>query len=68
MYEMYDVDENFRETERVVHNNRTTTMKNKEGEVLQALNHQTKLFLKPKYDSYVPEWSVEIMKTLLQEQ
>jgi hypothetical protein len=64
---MYNVDKDFRETERIVHNNWTTTVKRKDWEVAQALNHQTKLFLKPKYDSYVPEWSVEIMETLLNE-
>lgn len=65
MYEMYNVDKNFRETEKITHNNRVTSMKNREWEVIQTLNHQTKLLLKPKYWSMIPEWSVELMETLL---
>jgi len=65
MYEMYNVDKNFRETEKITHNNRVTSMKNREWEVMQTLNHQTKLLLKPKYWSLVPEWSVEVIETLL---
>jgi hypothetical protein len=30
MYEMYNVDKDFRETERIVHNNWTTTVKRKD--------------------------------------
>ena len=67
MYEMYNIDKDFRETERVTHNNRTTTAKNKNGEIQQALNHQTKLVVKPKYHSYIPERSVDIMETLLED-
>ncbi len=67
MYEMYNVDKNFRETEKITHNNWVTSMKNREWEVIQTLNHQTKLLLKPKYWNFVPERSVEIMEMLLSE-
>lgn len=67
MYELYKVDREFRETERITHNNRTTTLRRKDGEVAQALNHQTKLVVKPKYWTLIPEWSVEIMENLLKD-
>lgn len=65
MYDMYNIDRRFRETEKIVHNNRTTTAKNKNGDMTQTLNHQTKLFLKPKWDSFAPEWTIEALQELL---
>jgi hypothetical protein len=67
MYEMYEVNKDFRETDRITHNNWTTTIKTKEGDIAQTMNHQTKLLLKPKYGSMIPEWSVEIMENLLKD-
>lgn len=65
MLKMYQVNQEFRTPERMVHNNWWVTAKDAQWELVQALNHQTKLFLKPKYWTQVPEWTVEIMEDIL---
>lgn len=65
MLDMYKVNQDFREPSRLKHNNRPTTVRRADGEISQVLNHQTTLELKPKYNSLVPERSVEIMSALL---
>lgn len=68
MLEMYKVNTDFREPSRLKHNNRPTTVKRADWEVAQVLNHQTTLELKPKYNSLIPEWSVDILEAMLAKQ
>ena len=49
MYELYNIDKTFRDTAKLKHNNWVTTVKRKDGEIAQAINHQTTIDLKPKY-------------------
>lgn len=64
MYRLYDVNKEFRDTGKLKHNNWVTTVKTKEWDIAQAINHQTTIDFKPKYGSLVPEWTVEILETL----
>lgn len=64
MYELYNIDRDFRDTAKLKHNNRVTTVKNKEWDIAQTINHQTTIDLKPKYGSLVPQRSVELLETL----
>lgn len=67
MYELYNIDKTFRDTAKLKHNNWVTTVKRKDGEIAQAINHQTTIDLKPKYWTLIPEWTVDILEALLLE-
>jgi hypothetical protein len=64
MYELYNVNKEFRDTAKLKHNNWTTPMRRADKELVHILNHQTTLELKPKYGSLVPQRSVELLETL----
>ncbi len=67
MYRLYDVNKEFRDTAKLKHNNWVTTVKTKEWDIAQAINHQTTIDFKPKYGTLIPEWTVEILTALLAE-
>jgi len=63
--EQYKVNTEFWTPSKLRHNERPTSMRRADWEVTQIMNHQTELTFVPKYWSMIPEWSVEIMESLL---